>query len=128
MQHSGTVNNMGVIIVPGAPNADPYPFLSLVDRPEDKRRTLNGFTNILAGSFREDERRQGKEFVRRIHTLAEEKRRAEIIGRWFRVMRAELGYSLSRTLDEIPRALRTELDGGKYTPPERDQLWAPGGA
>lgn len=118
---------MGAITVPRAPNADPAPFLSLLDSPGDERRVLNAFATILARSFQEDRRRQGEEFVRRIHTQAEERRRAKIIGKWFREMRAGLGYSLSRTLDEIPRALRTELDGGKYTPPEPNQLWAPGG-
>lgn len=108
--------------------SNPAPFRQLANRPGDYDRVATAFARILRASFREDERRHGRAFVDRIHTQAEEKRRAEIIGKWFRELRGGLGFSLSRTLDEIQRALRTELDGGTYTPPEGNRLWAPGGA
>ena len=53
--------------------------------------------------------------------------RAAIIGEWFRIMRAELGFGMIKTMDELPKALRKKLDGETYAPPEPKLLWAPGG-
>jgi len=119
---------MGLVIVPGSPDADPTPFLRLIRHPQEHRRVVAAFMQTLAGSFELDKQRNGAEFAKRIHTQSEERRRSEIIARWFRRLRGDLGFSLSRALDELPRALRAELDGGSYTPPEGNTLWAPGGA
>lgn len=116
------------IVVPIGPIEDPRPFLSLLNERGNYPLVARKFASTLAASFAEDARRNGAEFVRKIHTQDEEKRRAEILGKWFRRLRGDLGFSLNRTLDELPRALRAELDGGSYTPPEKNRLWAPGGA
>jgi len=119
---------MGSLIVPGTFAQNPTPFLELVSHRHDYDRVMQTFIKVLRESFQEDARRHGRGFVERIHTQHEEKRRAGIIGKWFRELRGGLGFSLARTLDELPKALRAELDGGSYTPPEASRLWAPGGA
>lgn len=107
--------------------ASPTPFMDLLDDPKEFRKLVLAFAHILRGSFITDERRRGKEYRQRIHTQAEEKRRADILGRWFRVMRGDLGFSMQLTMDQLPRALRAELDGETYEPPDKNRLWTPGG-
>lgn len=82
---------------------------------------------ILERSFVTDETRLGKAHRQKVHTQAEERRRGMIMMRWFRVMRCDLGYSVQKALDLIPKALRTELDGGTYEPPPKNRLWSPEG-
>lgn len=118
---------MGVIVTPGSPITERAPYLALANSPQDYRRVADAFVRILKASFDEDARRSGQAFADRVHTQGEERRRARILGKWFRELRNS-GFSTSRTLDEVQRALRTELDGGTYTPPEGNRLWAPGGA
>jgi len=120
---------MGQIIVPSRHRADNgSPFADLVGTPQKYKLVAQRFAQILAASFDDDERRQGKDYAKRVCTQQEQKRRAEILGRWFREMRGDLGWSVERTLDHLAVALRTELDGGTYTPPaDRNRLWAPGG-
>lgn len=101
------------------------PFLDLGPQARDlatKRLIL-----ILEQSFQTEENRLGKEFRQRISTQAEEKKRAKILFKWLRIMRGDMGYSLQQSLDLLPYALRTELDGGTYTPPPKNRLWTPGG-
>jgi len=74
------------------------------------------FVKCLKGSYEEDERRYGKAFKQRMMTDTEMRRRSEIMARWFRVLRGDLGYSLARCEAELPGALRAELDGVLYTP------------
>jgi len=120
---------MGSVIIPSRHRADSStPFGDLVDSPERYKKVMFRMAQVLAKSFCDDERRHGKEFEKRVHTDSEEKRRADIIGRWFRNMRGDLNWSIERTLDHLEKALRTELDGGTYNPPiERQRLWVPGG-
>ena len=47
------------------------------------------------------------------------RRRFTICCKWFGVMRKELGWSIPRIRAEMVRALRTELEGGFYTPSGR---------
>jgi len=75
------------------------------------------FERELRKSFATDEHRMGKAFRERVQTQAELKRRSQIMARWFRVFRGDLGYSLARCEAEMGRALRSELDGELYTPP-----------
>jgi hypothetical protein len=118
---------MGRIIAPAFIKDRPTPFSDLLNTPQQFQRVEAAFCRILSASFLEDERRSGKEFVARIRTQLEERRRADILGKWFRILRGELGFGMIRTMDELPKALRKELDGETYTPPEKNRLWAPGG-
>lgn len=120
-------DSMGLIITPGPPMSDKSPFAALCDNPEQYESVAKKFMVILASSFETDRRRSGVESVGRIKTEAEIKRRAELIGKWFRIMRGDSGFTLQRTLDELPRALRAELDGKDYEPPPKNRLWTPGG-
>jgi hypothetical protein len=56
----------------------------------------------------------------RHRTGAEEKRRAEITIGWLSKLCKEHGYTLDKALHTMRRALVTELDGGKFTPPAAD--------
>lgn len=98
----------------GQTRAGPFAQLLLSDRQMKRAHCM--FTTVLAKSFEEDRRRKGDWFVRRIQTRAEMKRRGQIVARWFRVFRGELGYSLSKCEIELGRALRSELDETIYTP------------
>lgn len=117
---------MGLILVPGREQSASTPFLDLVRDEAELHGVFNAIFGIVAQSFRNDAARNGAEHAQRVQTEAEMKRRADICGRWFRVMRGDLHWSKPRILDELPRALQAELDGGTYTPPERS-LWAAGG-
>ncbi len=44
--------------------------------------------------------------------------------RWFKVLRMEKKLSIERCVDELPKALRAELDGLPYQPHARS-LWMP---
>lgn len=119
---------MGLILVPGQHQSAGTPFMDLVRDEEQLRRVFASIVATIDRSFREDATRYGQEHAKRVRTDTEMKRRADILGRWFRVMRGELDWGVARTLDELPRALRAELDGGTYTPPEARSLWAAGGS
>ena len=60
-------------------------------------------------------------------TQAEIKRRFDICLRWFKELRFERKFSIERCVDEMPKALRAELDGLPYQPHGRS-LWMPEGA
>ncbi len=121
--------SMGSIIIPSRHRADSSsPFGDLVDSPAKMQKVALRIAQVLAKSFDEDERRHGKDFVKWVHSETEEKRRADILGRWFRDLRGGLNWSIEKSLDHLAPALRTELDGGTYNPPsERQRLWVPGG-
>ncbi len=115
---------MGTVIIPTQHKADGNSFAGMLgNRTFDE--ASRDFVRILASSFRADRERNGADYEARIHTQTEERRRADILGRWFRELRGA-GFSYARTMDELPKALRAELDGGCYTPPERHRLWTPG--
>jgi len=101
------------------------PFLDLM--PTEREAVQRRLVQILIESFQTDENRMGREFRLRISTQAEEKKRAKILFKWLRIMRGDLGYSMQQSLDIVPHALRTELDGGSYSPPPKNRLWTPGG-
>lgn len=56
-------------------------------------------------------------------TRNEIKHRTDIVMNWFLVMRNEIGFSTARALDMLSEALRTELDGGNWTPPPVERAW-----
>lgn len=115
------------ILVPSRHRSDGKPFGDLVADRNQYMRVVTKFTALLAKSFEEDAERYGREFAKRICTESEKKRRAEILGKWFRVLRGDLEWSIDRTLDNLGKALRTELNGGTYKPPAGQRLWVPEG-
>lgn len=117
---------MSMIVVPKNPMAEGKPFADLAEDPEKFRRAMRRFVLILEQSFTVDARLHGEAFAKRHKTELEMKRRANILGKWYRSLR-NLGYGHIKTMDELPKALRAELDGESYTPPERSRLWVPEG-
>lgn len=113
------------IIVPEGFKSGRTPFADLCLNQKQMAQIVQGFTRILGDSFREDARRQQKRLDQISITEAEKKRRSEIMAAWFRQLRGDLHMSIQQCLDELPRALRAELDGGSYTPPVERKLWVP---
>lgn len=112
---AGILSEMDVHI-PQRHQSAKKPFEGLLHNAEACLRAGRMFEKALRRSFEQDERRHGKAFRERVQTATELKRRAEIMARWFRVFRGELGYSLSQCELELGGALRSELDGTLYTP------------
>lgn len=87
-------------------------------------------TGIVQDSFRVDAQRRlsvvvpGEQLQLQV-TRAEVKHRANICYSWFKVMRGDLGFSTERVLDLLSAALRSELDGCKWTPPPVNRAWSP---
>jgi hypothetical protein len=104
------------VLIPNGHKATSSPFAEMCISPRQALRAARLFEKTLRESFEADEKLMGQHFRSKIQTGAEMKRRAEILARWFRVFRGDLGYSLARVEVELGRALRCELDGGLYTP------------
>lgn len=113
------VNTMGQIIVPKNPfRKNGTPFADLVRDKQAALKVARAMMRAINGSFAEDENRMSAGFRSKIETETEAKRRADILGRWFRTMRCEMSYSTERAISEMTNALRAELNGDTYTPPE----------
>jgi hypothetical protein len=117
---------MPVIIDPFHASDKQHPFAELSRDPARMRATMARFERILEASFAFDAQRDGTDFAARINTAAEHRRRAQILAKWFRTLRS-LGHSVERSLDDLSRALRCELDGMDYQPPPKGRVWLPGG-
>lgn len=117
---------MPVIIDPFHASDQQHPFAELQRDPDRMRRAVARFERILEASFAFDAQRDGADFAARINTAAERRRRAQILARWFRTLRG-LGHSVERSMDDLSRALRSELDGLDYQPPPKNRVWLPGG-
>lgn len=117
---------MAQILVPTHQRSTGTPYADLVRNPAEGKKVLQQFVKILADSFQEDEVQYGEAFRRTIETEAEMKRRADILGKWYRIMRGDLGWGFYKTMDNLPKALRTEMHGGRYEPPAENRLWTPG--
>lgn len=116
---------MQQIIIPKSfTSARDYPFAEVVKDAATARRVILAICRALAASFAEDKKRLGESFRKKIQTAAEEKRRADICGKWFRILRAECGYTTSRALSTLDIALRAELDGGVFEPPKADGMYS----
>lgn len=87
-------------------------FLPLLNSEADLAKVVRKFSTVLGNSFRI--------YTMRSPTEAEKRRRGEILFRWFKTMRLELGWSLIRCLDTIDQPLYAELRGEKWTPPTRE--------
>lgn len=108
---------MSAIVIPG-------PFAELATDPAQLERTHLAFERAILASFGEDAARSGSRIPPRV-TQAEIKRRFEILERWFRILRRELGWSLPRALDHLSAILRSELGGVPWTPPAQGRAWIP---
>jgi hypothetical protein len=115
------------LLIAGADRSDQkgHPFAELRDQPQLYGKVVGGFEKALKHSFREDRDRMGEEFVRKIQTLFEVRRRFKILSKWYQILVNESRFSPQHAIDEIPRALRAELDGTPYEPPQSTHLWTP---
>ena len=105
-----------------AANSGMGPFGELVAKAEDLQVVASKLEATILASFGLD-RALG---IRSEMTDTEIKRRFNICEKWFRTMRADLHYSLQRTLDTIPHALKCELFGLPFDPEENLQHgWSP---
>ena len=114
------------ILIPATHRSDKgHPFADLQDDPQMFRRAVVRFGRTLARSFAEDAARIGAANAERLNTDSERKRRVAILAKWYRILTGDERYSPQHALDEIPRALRAELDGTPYAPPPANRVWAP---
>jgi|SRR3972149_4591901 len=60
-------------------------------------------------------------------TESETKRRAQMYIKWFGILRRDCQYSLEKTLDMLPHALRCEIDGTPYEPRPAEESWGVSG-
>ena len=102
----------------------------LANMLKDKRQLLevvNAFIRIVGQSFKTDEDRLNSDTIilSSIHkpTQDEIKARTDMCYDLFMAMRYDLHWSTQRSLDALPVALRTELDGGKWEPQTHRQAW-----
>lgn len=90
-------------------------FARLFANPEDAAFCTLRITQVIENSFRADGA---------IVTQSETKRRFEICAKIFEQLTMDLHWGMNRALDHLPRYLRAELEGQKWTPATR-QLWTP---
>lgn len=84
-----------------------YIFKLFGDNPGRYREITNRIADTVVASFHAD---------RSTPTQAEIKRRIQICNKWFIELYKGLSWASRRALDELPKALRCELDGIDYTP------------
>lgn len=116
---------MNQIVIPHEFQSTATPFLDVVKSPRAGYHLFKRVQEIVSDSFKEDARRMGKNVSQIKISQVEVKRRADIVGRWYRVMVADIRLSSVKAIDHLALALRTELDGGTFTPPSRRRIWAP---
>jgi hypothetical protein len=58
-------------------------------------------------------------------TAAEVRRRTQICVEAARLLRRELGWSVYRIADSLPRVLRAKLDGASWDPENESAFWRP---
>jgi hypothetical protein len=114
------------ILIPELHRSDRgHPFATLAGQPALRRRVEMGFTLALKAAYDEDVRRLGRFAADRLNTEFERRRRFKILAGWYQILTHEHRYSPQHAVDEIPRALRAELDGTPYAPPPANRLWTP---
>lgn len=114
---------MSSIIVPKTFGQETYPFLEILRSPAIALELNLAVCSALNHSLKIDERQMGKSFVTKIKTQAEIRSRSGIMLKWYRTMRCECGYSHQRAIDHLYKALRAELDGGKFEPPKAEGMY-----
>lgn len=114
------------IVIPALDRSDRgHPFAALVGQPEVLRKVEAGFTRALVIAYREDVARLGKDAADRLNTDTERRRRFKILAHWYQILTGDCRFSPQHAVDEIPRALRAQLDGTPYAPPPANRLWTP---
>jgi hypothetical protein len=91
------------------------------ESPEAIGRLTKGIEAAIAKSFAEDAKRG----ERVVMTRGEVKRRTEFCVEVARALRSDLGWSVVRIVDELPRALRAKLDGTPWDPKTLRTMWTP---
>jgi len=102
---------------------DPAPFLKLLNSKEDARRVFQAVEDAIFRSFGQDQQRSMLITIQS-PTKDEVRRRTKMCVDWFRKARGDLGFSLQRTLDLMPHALRCTLDGREFDP-DASPIWTP---
>lgn len=103
-------------------HVDKRPFAELFNSPEDFQRVFERLEHTILMSFAIiDKKLYGKVEI----TQEAIKQRFSICEKWFRIMRGEIGYGLTETLDMLPKALACDLLGIPYDPKKRENKgWA----
>jgi len=102
-------------------------YLAFREEPRLLGEVVTGVAEVVGGSFLAD----GSTMTR-----DEFKRRTQICAKWLLTLRNDIGWAAQRALDELPKALRCELDGIPYSPTRegkdtwsvdngRDLIWLP---
>lgn len=98
------------------------PFAELVNNPVEFQMVRSRFEHVIWTSFIFID----QQVLGRKPRVTEEKvlERFKICEKWFRIMRAECGYSLRRTLDTLAKALACELLEQPFDPmSDKDHGW-----
>jgi hypothetical protein len=114
------------ILIPALHRSDKgHPFAPLASQPELRRKVEVGLIRALQTAYRQDVAAIGKDYADRINTEGERRRRFAILVHWYEMLTGDCRYSPQHAVDELPRALRAELDGTPYAPPPANRLWTP---
>lgn len=87
-------------------------FLEFREEPAQLNAVITAIAEVVQGSFFADGSTP---------TRSEVQRRTGICAKWLLELRKDLGWAAQRALDELPKALRCELDGVPYTPTRMDR-------
>jgi hypothetical protein len=100
---------------------------NMLQDPKKIQQVLRAFVRIVAESFKTDRNRLQSDAIilSSVYrpTVNEIKARTSMCYDLFMAMRHDLHWSTVRSLDALPQALRTELDGGKWEPKTDRQSW-----
>jgi len=106
---------------------DPTPFRSFIRNERDLVVVYKALEKAIMRSFAEDLRRNP--FGRLAQSGVKEsdlQERFKMCETWIRRARGDLGFSLDKTLDLMPHALRCEIDGQTFDPATmRTSIWTP---
>lgn len=119
-------DGMPEILIPALHRSDKgHPFAPLASQPELRRKVEVGFVRALQVAYQQDVAAIGKAYADRLNTEAERRRRFAILSKWYEILTGDCRFSPQHAVDELPRALRAELDGTPYAPPPASRLWSP---
>jgi hypothetical protein len=106
---------------------DPKPFASLMRDERQLEMAVGVIWEAIWRSVGVDiQRSPFGQLAQRGMTKDELRRRFRICESWIRHARGDLGFSLEKTLDLLPHALRCELDGRQFDPASlQTRIWTP---
>ena len=103
---------------------DPKPFMRLLSKESDLKIVYECLETTIWRSFAEDLR--SNPFKEQNITQNEIRHRFKLCEKWFRKARGEYGFSLEKTLDLMPKALRSDIEGEDFDPTKsKTKLWTP---